>query len=97
MATRADHFPVTPRRTQRSYPWHEWTDGGTWLFVRAEDFDAEIEVFRNKLYTQATRRRLKARTHKDQAEAALDGVEKDREVLFVQFYGHPGAEPTRRV
>jgi hypothetical protein len=65
MATRVDHFPVTPRRAQRSYPWHEWTDGGTWMLVRGEDFDAEIEVFRNKLYAQASRRGLKVRTHKE--------------------------------
>jgi len=61
------------------------------MLVRGEDFDLEIEIFRNKLYAQASRRRLKVRTHKEQAEAAQDGVEKDREVLFVQFYGHTTA------
>jgi hypothetical protein len=76
LASRLDQFPVTPRRAQRSYPWHQWTDGGTWMLVRGEDFDLEIEIFRN---------------HKEQAEAAQDGVEKDREVLFVQFYGHTTA------
>lgn len=91
MARTIDRFPVTPRRTQRSYPWHEWTDGGTWMLVRGEDFDAEIEVFRNKLYAQASRRGLKVRTHKEQAEAAQRGVEKNREALFVQFYGHTAA------
>jgi hypothetical protein len=91
LASRLDQFPVTPRRAQRSYPWHQWTDGGTWMLVRGEDFDLEIEIFRNKLYAQASRRRLKVRTHKEQAEAAQDGVEKDREVLFVQFYGHTTA------
>jgi hypothetical protein len=86
MATKLDQFPITPRRTQRSYPWEKWTDGGAWMLIRGEDFDQEVEVFRNKLYSQATKRGLKVRTHKEQTDVhrGKDG----REVLFVQFYGH---------
>ena len=82
MATRSQHFPVTPRRKQRSYPWDEWTDGSSWPLVRGEDFDLELEVFRNKLYTQATRRGLGVHTHKDR---------NNPDVLHVQFYGHATA------
>lgn len=84
MATKLDTFPITPRRTQRSYPWDDWTDGGTWRLVRGEDFDQEVEAFRNKLYTQATKRGLKVRTHKEQLDADQVWVAG----LSVNFDGH---------
>jgi hypothetical protein len=49
MATKIDQFPRNSAPHAALLPSHEWTDGGTHMFARSEDFDAEIEVFRNAL------------------------------------------------
>jgi hypothetical protein len=85
MAETITHFPESQRRPTRRYPWDDWTDGQIWKLVRGEDFDAEADQFRNRLYTQAKRRGLDVRTAKQ-----LDAEE--REILIIQFYGASIAE-----
>lgn len=90
MAERIEDFP-TP--IQERKPWDEWTDGSTWRLERGEDYPAEVRVnsktgkqinptddFRNRLYTQAARRKLSVRTKKL--------VEDGKEFLIFCFYGH---------
>lgn len=80
MAERIAQFP-TPTRSRR-YPWEEWTDGTVWKLRAGEDFDAEVDQFRNRLYTQAARRGMSVTTQK--------GVDDDgTEVLFMQFIAPP--------
>ena len=83
MADRIEHFPAEQRPPTRRYPWHEWADGSVWKLVRGEDFDQEVDQFRNRLYPQAARRNMKVRSAK-RVERPADGPE--REILIIEFF-----------
>lgn len=83
MADRIEQFPAQQRPPARRYPWNEWTDGSAWRLVRGEDFDQPIDDFRNRLYPQAKKRRLKVRSAKRVEDA--HGTE-PLEVLVIEFY-----------
>lgn len=83
MAEKIDEFPVAPRPPLRSYPWDEWTDGGTWVLISGVDYSQETDHFRNRMYAQARDRGLGVRTHKVTEEG-------EPEKLVIQFYGHDG-------
>lgn len=91
MAERIEEFPAEQRPPTRRYPWDQWTDGSVWKLVRGEDFDQEIDQFRNRLYPQAHRRGLKVRTAK-RKERKRGGKEPlEREILVIQFFKPEGA------
>jgi hypothetical protein len=77
MPERLDSFP--PHRGRR-YAWDEMAKSGApYKMRRGDDFDAPPRKFRNRFYTQAKLRGLKARSAMG---TDPDGVE----YLIVQFY-----------
>ena len=90
MADRIDEFPAEQRPPTRRYPWDEWTDGSPWKLVRGEDFDQEVDQFRNRLYPQAKRRGLKVRSAKRVERAMKDGKPLEREILVIEFFDPSG-------
>lgn len=86
MADRIEHFPAEQRPPTRRYPWHEWTDGSVWRLVRGEDFDQEVDQFRNRLYPQAARRSMKVRSAKRVERSKAKDVPLEREILIIQFF-----------
>lgn len=90
MADRIDQFPAEQRPPTRRYPWDEWTDGSAWKLVRGEDFDQEVDQFRNRLYPQAKRRGLKVRSAKRIERVERTGKPLEREILVIEFFGPDG-------
>lgn len=90
MADRIEHFPAEQRPPTRRYPWEEWADGSVWRLVRGEDFDQEVDDFRNRLYPQAKRRGMKVRSAKRLERPKAEGVALEREILIIQFYSPEG-------
>jgi hypothetical protein len=73
MAKKLDAFPGDRARSQRRYPWHEWTDGGIWEIRHGEDYDVATENMRVNLHMKADQQLRKVRTKKvsDQAGERL--------------------------
>lgn len=63
MAEEVAEFPGTRRAAPR-YDWTKWTNGSTWRLVRGDDFDIEVDEFRNRLYGVTARRGLKVESTK---------------------------------
>lgn len=81
MANRMNSFPAEAGPERRRYPWADWTDGTPWMVTPGEDFDTDLDQFRNRLYTIAKRKDLRVRT----AKVTEDGEDH----LAFQFFGHP--------
>ncbi|UTI65878.1 hypothetical protein NBH00_06590 [Paraconexibacter antarcticus] len=65
MARRISEFPSDDgTKSQRRYPWDEWTDGGAWEIRRGEDYDAATENMRVNLHMKADALAIKVRTKK---------------------------------
>lgn len=86
MAEVIEQFPSEQRRATRRYPWDDWADGRIWKLRRGEDFDANPDQFRNRLYSQAKKRGLEARTSKTVEE---DGTEVLVFQMVSRFEGSP--------
>jgi hypothetical protein len=63
--------------------WSRYIDGQWWELVAGEDFTVDVDAFRNRVYSAANRKRMRART-----EAGTD--EQGREVLRIQFFTTEG-------
>lgn len=90
MARRLDAFPGGAQvRSQRKYPWDEWTDGSTWEIRRGEDYDVATENMRVNLHMRADSMLRKVRTrkfHDDRGEG-----------LIFQFVESKEAEEARKL
>jgi hypothetical protein len=65
MAKRLKQFPddAAPK-SQRRYPWPEWTDGSAWEIRQGEDYDVVTENMRVNLHLKADSLGRKVRTRK---------------------------------
>jgi hypothetical protein len=46
------------------YDWDQWFDGGTWILVRKEDFQTEVDTFQTTVLIRARKRGVKVLTKK---------------------------------
>ena len=46
------------------YAWAEWFDGGTWVLVKGEDFETEVDTFQTTCLIRARKRGIKIVTKK---------------------------------
>lgn len=64
MAKRLDEFPDEAPRSNRKYPWSQWTDGSVWEIRRGDDYDVATENMRVNLHMKADALARKVRTRK---------------------------------
>lgn len=62
MATVLKEFEFT---TQRKYDLHQYADGRIYRFIRGEDFDCEVPIFRNYIRTFSLRNGLDFKSNRD--------------------------------
>jgi hypothetical protein len=55
-------FDFTAHHGNIRYPWEKWFDGQVWRLNRGEDFEIPTISMRTQIFTNASRRGLKART-----------------------------------
>ena len=63
--------------------WEPYADGDTYDFVQGTDFNVDIDEFRNRAYSAAARRGMRART---QAGITTDADGAEVRVLSVRFF-----------
>jgi hypothetical protein len=66
--------------------WTPYADGTTWRFVEGVDFQGPLNDFRNRAYTAAIRRRMRAHTEIEVDENEKPVLVDGHQVLLVQFY-----------
>jgi hypothetical protein len=52
MPKQIDSLPKTSRGREKKYDFSKLYDGNTWLLVRGEDFDSEVQSIRQLIYRE---------------------------------------------
>lgn len=87
MAQELDSYRFTMRQGKRKYDWESWTNGSAWELHRGTreevengeaDFAVDVKIFRQEVYTHASKNGLKIRT---------DILSED--VIVIQAYDPP--------